>query len=385
MLKLNIDNKKSEERSDDNFKDHIYALIVAGGGGTRMWPKSREATPKQFLKLFNKKTLMQITSERLGKIIPWKNIYVITVSNAYKKEIVKEVPKLHPKNIIVEPMRRDSAPAYALGAMHIYKKDPNAVIINSAADHLLSPQKEYKDTLMVCSEVAYKEKVLVAVGIHPFYPHTGMGHLKRGKRHSVVQDRVVYELDKFVEKPDLSLAKRYTHSGKYYWNAAQYVWRADAIIKAIKKHAPKIYAGLTKIEKSIGTTKEKSVIVREYKKMPKISIDYAVSEKAKNFMLVPAHYSWTDVGDWNEVWKHLPKDRFGNAIIDANEPGGEIINIDTSDALIQPDGRLIALVDVDDIVVIDTKEILLVCKKNQAQNVKKIVNQLREKGRKDML
>lgn len=383
MLKLNID--KVSKDSKDDFKDHVYALILAGGGGTRMWPKSRNATPKQFLKLFNKQTLMQITAERLSKFIPWERIYVVTVSNAYKREILKEVPKIKANNIIVEPFRRDSGPAHALGALYIYKKDPNAVIINSAADHLISPLGEYKDTVMVCSEVAYDDKVLVAVGIHPFYPHTGMGHIKRGARYTVVQDRVIYKLDKFVEKPDLSLAKRYTHSGKYYWNAAQYVWRADAILKAVKKHAPKIHDGLEKIEKHIGTSKEKKVIIREYKKMPKISIDYAVSERANNFMLVPAHYSWTDVGDWNEVWKHLPKDKDGNVIIDSKEPGGEIINIDTSDALIQTDGRLIAVVDVDDIVIIDTKEVLLVCKKNQAQNVKKIVNKLKDEKRVELL
>lgn len=383
MFKLKI--KKNIIDTPDDFRDHVFALIVAGGGGTRMWPRSREKTPKQFLKLFGNQTLMQITSDRLSKFIPWEKIFVITVSNAYRNEILKEVPRIKKSNIIVEPFRRDSGPAHALGAAYIYKKDPKAVIINSAADHLIEPQSEYKKTVLVCAEAAFKERALVAVGIPPFYPHTGMGHIKRGQRELVVSDRVVYEVEKFVEKPELSLAKRYTNSGKYYWNAAQYVWRADTFLKALKKHAPKIAERIEKITKYIGTNKERLVTATQYKAMPKISVDYAVSEKAKNFLLVPAYFNWTDVGDWNEVWKHLPKDNNGNAILDGDEPGGEVINIDTSNALIQKDGRLIAAIDVDDIVIIDTKEILLVCKKNRAQSVKKVVTKLKEDGRNDLL
>lgn len=369
----------------DNFKDHIYALIVAGGGGTRMWPKSREKTPKQFLKLFESKTLIEITAERLRKFLPWEKIFVITVSNDYKKEIQKYAPIIRDENIIVEPLRRDSAPAYTLGALYIYKKDPKAVIVNATADHLISPESKYVKAMMVASEAAYNGDYLVAVGVKPFYPHTGMGHIKRGERHEVINGSVVYKLETFIEKPEMSLAKRFTRSSKYYWNTAQYVWRADSLLHAVKKYAKDISYGMAKIEEAIGTSRENEVIMREYRRMPKISIDYAVSEKAKNFLLVIGRYNWTDIGDWNEVWKHLPKDYNGNVIIDGESPGGEVINIDTTDALIQTDGRLIAVVDMDNIVVIDTPDALLICPKSRAQSVKKIVNKLKEDNRKSLL
>jgi mannose-1-phosphate guanylyltransferase len=201
----------------------------------------------------------------------------------------------------------------------------------------------------------------------------------------LVQDRVVYKLDKFTEKPKLSLAKIFTRSSSYYWNANQYVWRADSILLAFKRYQPDIYKSLVNIYKSLGTSTEKTVVGQEYEKMPKISIDYAISEKAKNFLLVVAKYDWTDVGDWNEVWKNLPKDNQGNVILDGDVPGGRVINLDTSNALIQTDGRLVAIIDVDDVVVIDTSEILLVCKKSQAQNVKKIVEQLKKEKKKEYL
>ena len=350
-----------------------------------MWPKSRDKTPKQFLKLFEGKTLIEITADRIHKFIDWDKIFCITVSNAYKKEIIKYVPQLYEENIIVEPLRRDSGPAHALGAVYILRKDPDAVIINAAADHLISPERKFIKAMMVAAEAAFKGDYLVAVGIKPFYPHTGMGHIKRGERFEVIEGNVVYKLEAFIEKPELSLAKRFTRSSKYYWNANQYVWRADSLLKAIKKYAKDINYGIDKISGAIGTSDENEVIMREYRRMPKLSIDYAVSEKAKNFLLVVARYNWTDIGDWNEVWKHMPKDYLGNVIIDGDSPGGEVINIDTTDALIHTDGRLIAVVDMDNIVIVDCEDVLLVCPKSRAQSVKKIVNKLKEDNRKDLL
>lgn len=371
--------------TNNSFKAHIYALILAGGGGTRLWPKSTEKTPKQFLKLFNGRTLMQITSARINKFLSWDKIFVSTVSEAYKKEIIKEVPLINPKHIFVEPVRRDSAPAHGYGAINIYKKDPNAVIVNVAVDHFIRTDKQYEKTMMAASSVAFNGDYMVAIGIPPEYPHTGLGHLKIGKKWGVVMGKRVYIREAHVEKPPLELAKKFTESGKYYWNANHYVWRADTFLKALEKFAPDIYKGLEKIEKVLGTSKEEAVVKKEFEKMPKISVDYAVSEKAKNFLMLIADYSWTDIGDWNELWKNLPKDAMKNVIIDGEAQGGDIINIDTSDALIHKDGRLIAIIDMDNIVVVDTKEVLLICPKSRAQNVKKIVEILKSEGRKELL
>lgn len=321
--------------------------------------------------------MTQITFERFKKIIPVEKIYCVTVSEQYKKEIIEEIPEFVKTNIIVEPERRETGPAHALGAYVINKKDPDAVIITEAADRLVEPIQNYLSTIKAAAEVAFTEKVMVAMGVTPRYPHTGLGHIKRGDKKLTIRDINFYKLDKFVEKPELALAKKYTESGNYYWNAGEFVWRADVLLSEIKKHAPKIFEQLGKIEKSS--------IETAYKDMPKIAIDYAVAEKSDNFYVVHGDFNWTDIGDWNEVWKNLNKDESGNVIIDGDEEGGEIINIDTSDALIHKDGRMIAVIDVDNIIVIDTPKALLICAKSRAQNVKKIVELLKEKKRIDLL
>lgn len=368
-----------------NYKDHIYALILAGGGGTRLWPKSLNKTPKQFLKLFKNKTLTQITCERFAKRIKWERIFCVTVSEDYKKEILKEVPQFLPENIIVEPCRRETGPAHGIGATFIYKKDPDAVIITEAADRLVDPIDKYLDTLEKASEVAYKEKVLVSVGVKPRYPHTGLGHIKIGKEMFKANGKTFNKVDKFVEKPPLDLAKEYTQSGEYLWNAGQFVWRADSILEALKNFAPDVYKNLMIINEGLGTKDEAKIIKDSYEAMPKIAIDYAVAEKATNLVVVEADFFWTDIGDWTEVWKNLEKDKNNNVIIDGEEKGGEVYNIDTSNALIHTDGRLIAVIDVDNLVIIDTKKALLVCSKEKSQNVKKMVEKLKEEGRNELL
>lgn len=378
--------------SKANYKDHLYALIVAGGGGTRLWPKSRNKTPKQFLYLFKKRTLTQITSERLNKFIPWKNIFVVTVSEEYKKEVEKELSEIPRKNIIVEPARKNTAPAHGLGAAYIYKKDKDAVIINAAADHLISPVQKFISASKAAAAAAFTGDWMVALGIKPTYPNIGYGHIKRGKRFGVFEGKTLYKIEKFVEKPPLALTKKYTRSDEYFWNANQYVWRADTYLAALNKYEPKVGEAIERIYKALATSKESEVISKEYQKMPDqtsegkdLSIDYAVSEKADNFLILPVNYNWTDIGDWNEVWRNLEKDEGGNVIIDGDIPGGEVINLDTSDALVHTDGRLIAVVDVDNIVVVDTENALLVCSKSKAQNVKKVVQQLKKEKKTEYL
>jgi len=369
----------------EDYKDHIYVLILAGGGGTRLWPKSLNKTPKQFLKLFNNKTLTQITCERFSKRIKWERIYCVTVSEEYKKEILKEVPSFVADNIIVEPYRRETGPAHGLGASFIYKRDPDAVIITEAADRLVDPAEKYLDTLEKAAQVAYEQKVLVSVGVVPRYPHTGLGHIKVGKKMFKANGKTFCKVDKFVEKPPLDLAKKYTESGEYLWNAGQYVWRADGILKALEKYSPDVYKHLKVITQSLKTRDEEKVINKSYEAMPKIAIDYAVSEKADNLVVVSADFFWTDIGDWKEVWKNLDKNKDGNVIIDGEEDGGEVFNFGSTNSLIHTDGRFIAIVDLDNIVVVDTKKAVLICSKEKAQDVKKIVEMLREQKKEDLL
>lgn len=376
----------------DGYKDHLFALIVAGGGGTRLWPKSRNAVPKQFLKLFGGKTLTQITAHRFKEILPWDRIFVVTVSDSYKKEILKEVPQILAQNIIVEPLRKNTAPAHGIGSAYIYKIDKDAVILNESADHLVKPERTYFKTLMAGAAAAYGGDYIVTIGIKPTYPGTGYGHIKKGKKFGEYEGEDVYEFEGFIEKPSLELAEKFNKTGQYFWNANEYVFRADTYLKALRQFEPEVGSAIDNIYQSIGSKDIEKVILREYERIPDktkdgkaMSIDYAVSEKAKNILLVVANYHWTDIGDWNEVWENLPKDENKNVIIDGEEPGGRVINIDTTQTLVHMDGRLIAIVDVDDIAIVDSKDILLVCKRSSAQSVKKIVEQLKAEKRKELL
>lgn len=377
---------------DGEYKDHLYAVILNGGGGTRLWPKSRNNFPKQFIKLFKGQTLNQITCKRLNKILPWERIYCVTVSEHYKKEILKEVPEFIEKNIIVEPIRRDTAPAHGIGAAFVYKKDPQAVIINESADRLVNPVNKYLKTLLAAAKTAYEDKIFVSMGVKPRYPHTGLGHIKKGDNYKNIDGIKLFVADKFIEKPPLPLAKRFTASGKYYWNAGQFVWRAADFLESVETFESKVGKSLRNIIEAIDTKDEKKIILEEYEKIPTktvdgkpMSVDFAVIEKVRKMLVVEGSFFWTDIGDWKEVWNNLPQDEMGNVIIDGEVPGGRVININTSDALIHTDGRLIAVIDVDNVVIVDTKDVLLVCAKSKAQNVKKIVEILKEQGRKELL
>jgi len=361
----------------------LYALIVVGGGGTRLWPVSKISSPKQFLKLFNNQTLTQITSYRFNKILAWEKIFAVTTSEEYKKEILKEVPEFIAKNIIVEPIKRNTAAAHALGCVYIVQKDSKAIILNEAADHLVDPQREYLKNLLSAAKAVFDKDLLLAIGIKPTYPNVGYGYIKLGEKLAEYDGKHVFKLDAFTEKPELEIAKKYLASGKYFWNGNQYVWGAQTFLKALEKYAPDIASGMKLIAGVIGEKKEKEIIKEVYEKLPDISVDYAVSEKAKNFIMIVADYGWTDIGDWKEVWENSPKDHNGNVVITENSE--KVINIDTTDALIHSDGRLIAAIDVDNLIIVDTEKALLVCSKSHAQSVKKIVEFLKEKNRKDLL
>jgi mannose-1-phosphate guanylyltransferase len=384
MLK-EILSKVLGKKSSGSYKDHLFALIIVGGGGTRLWPVSRGSSPKQFLKLFNNQTLTQITSYRFSKILPWEKIYAVTSNPEYKKEILKEVPEFLPKNIIVEPMKRNTAAAYALGALYISKKDPLAVILNETADHLVDPQREYFKNLYAAAEAVFDRDLLLAIGIKPTYPNIGYGYVKVGEKLNEVAGKFVFKLSAFTEKPKLDVAEKYIASGKYFWNGGEYVWGAGSFLKALAKHAPDTSSGIEKIGEAIGSKNEDKTINDVYEKLPDISVDYAVSERADNFITIIADYAWTDIGDWKEVWENSPKDSQGNVIIHGGKNKVEVMNIDTTDAMIHTNDRVIALVDVDNIAVIDTDGVLLVCAKSRAQSVKKLVEKLKEEKRNELL
>lgn len=358
----------------DSASKHTYVLILAGGGGTRLWPISRDETPKQFIDIFGGKSLFRITFERALKITTPDKIFVNT-SSKYLSIIKKEAKELAPDQIIGEPLRRDTAMGFAMGALFIRHRDPDAVIANFYSDHLITPESHFVKNVKYAAKIAYEENEFVTIGVKPNFPHTGLGHIKASKKHPKYLDALVGT--KFVEKPPLPLAKKYTDSGEYYWNTGYYVWKADTILKLLQIHSPKTVALFNKMESSIGTTSEREELQRVYQMAPSISIDYAVSNKLKKFVCIAGDFNWTDVGDWKEVWNNLPQDGLGNVIQGTEK--SHYIGIDSENNLLVLNKKLIATVGLHNMIIIDTPDALLICPKDSAQAVKKTVEMLKEK------
>lgn len=367
----------------NSTQEHTYAVILAGGGGTRLWPKSRKKTPKQFLKLTGKKTMTQVTADRTSKLVPWKNVIVVT-NALYLKEVQEQLPEVPEENIIAEPEKKDTALAMLTGALLAKAKDPEAVIVNAASDHIVADEKEFVRVMRAAVKVANEEKYLVSVGITPDYPTSAFGYIKVGEEiHKIDRNLGLFKVESFVEKPSLATAIAYISTGRYFWNANMYVWKASTIKEAFKQHMPEIY----ELTKDLDTLKPKDfhrALPAIYAKAEGISIDYAISEKADNLVLIPGDFGWNDVGDWKVVYDLGKKDLAGN-VIASEKDNVPTLTIKSQNNLIHANGRLIALVGVNDMIVVDTDEIVLICPKNRSQDVKKLVDRLKEEDKKEYL
>jgi mannose-1-phosphate guanylyltransferase len=366
-----------------SYLDHTYAVILAGGGGTRLWPKSRNETPKQFLKILGDETMIQVTASRITEIVPWERIIVVT-NELYKNEVYKQLPKIPKENVIAEPQKRDTALAMLVGALFAKSKDPNAVIINLASDHVVPNQQEFITVMKFAAKTAKENEYLVAVGISPKRPSTGFGYIKIGQDLEKSHVRLpLFRVNSFTEKPNEATARGFISTGKYYWNANMYVWSATVLEQAFKKYVPKTYA-LTQELSSLEVKSFHNSLEGIYDKAESISIDYAVSEKADNLVLIPGDFGWDDVGDWEVVYNLEKRDSNGNVILQ-KDTSKNIIAIDSRNNLIHANGRLVSLVGVNDMVVIDTDEILMIIPKSRSQEVKKIVNRLKKENKQEYL
>lgn len=359
-----------------SLMDHTYVVILAGGGGTRLWPKSREKTPKQFLRLYTKNTLMQDTYRRARFFAEPDHIIVIS-NKDYVEDVKQQLPELPAQNIIGEPAKRETAPAMLLGALIAYKRDPEAVIINLASDHIATDEKEFKHVLETAVEVASKKTSLVTVGITPTFPHSGLGYIKIGEELEKVKRLPVFKVESFTEKPNTATAKAFISTGRYFWNACNYVWSAEALLQAFKEHSPEILSTMQPILDVIDNDQFMTVTNKAYQEVEKIAIDYAISEKAKNLVLIPGDFGWNDIGDWKVVYDLQKKNAGGNVILNDSDTAN-VVEYDSHNNLVHTNGRMIALVGMEDTIVVDTGEILLLMPKDRSQDVKKIVEQLKE-------
>lgn len=366
--------------SDNN---HAYAVILAGGGGTRLWPKSRNKTPKQFLKLTSKHTMMQVAAQRLTKIVPWERMIVVT-NQSYIDEVREQLPEIPPENIIAEPKKKDTAMAMLAGALFAQNQDPDAVIINGASDHVVPNEKEFVRVMKAAVNVAEQSDQLVTVGITPTMPSSAFGYIKIGTELEKLEPGLpLFKVASFTEKPNVATAQAFISTGKYFWNANMYVWSARTLVAAFKAHMPSMYEIAQPL---MGVTAEQfhANLNEVYDQTDAISIDYAISEKASNLVLIPGDFGWDDVGNWDVVYELGKKDLAGNVVISDHETV-HTLAINAKNNLIHTNGRLVALYGLDDLIVIDTDEILMIVPKSKAQDVKKLVERLKEEEREEYL
>lgn len=350
------------------MQDNNYVVLMAGGSGTRLWPVSRENMPKQFHKLTSEKSLLQETYDRIKDLVARENIFVSLGPTALK-ETQKQLKNIPKENYIVEPVSKNTGPSTALVAAKIFKKDPSAIIALISSDHTVKRISNFQNTFKQAFSFVKKNPFyLVTIGIKPDSPHTGYGYIKIGERI----DNDVLKVDEFVEKPNLSTAQKYFKSGKYLWNAGYFVFRADEMIKMFENCAPDIFTGLKNILTSIDTDSEASATKKEFEKFSKVPIDTAIAEKVKNIAVIPADLGWSDVGSWASLYDLLEQD---------NEKvvrRGHHIGVGDKNCLFVASDRLLATVGLEDIIIVDTPDATLVCNKNKSQEIKSLIEKLKE-------
>ena len=348
----------------------ITAVIMAGGRGERFWPKSRNNCPKQFLSLTaDKETMIQKTVKRLDKIVEPGDVFVVT-NAAYREIVETQLPQIPKENILSEPCARNTAPCIAYAAAVIKKKYDDAVMLVLPSDHLIGYVNIYHRALRKAIAAAEEGQNLVTIGITPTYPETGYGYINFGDEKGDA-----FEVERFVEKPDLTTAKKYLASGNYLWNSGMFVWKVSSIMANIQKFMPEVYDGASRIGESFGTDDFEEVLIREFEAFPSESIDFGIMEKAENIYTIPGSFGWDDVGSW------LAMERINETDDDKNFIEGDVIAVDSKRTTICGGRRLIAAVGTRDLIIVDTDDVLLVCSKNSTQDVKKVISKLKEQER----
>jgi len=358
----------------------MHAVIMAGGRGTRFWPRSREKKPKHLLDITSDRTIIQETVDRIKPIIDPKNILVVT-GKKQARELKKQLPHVPSGNIIIEPYGKNTAACIGLAALHIQKKSGDDIMAVLPADHAIGNSDEYRKVLSAAIQAAAQPDTLVTVGIKPHSPHTGFGYIERGESCGRISGREVFRVRSIREKPDMIQAQSFVKSGNFYWNSGMFIWKTSAILDRIERFLPELHKGLVKIKKALVTAHEARTLADVYKKLPSISIDYGVMEKADNVFVFPADFGWSDVGSWDTVYELAVKNPQGNAAACSSEAIFE----NTQNCYVYSPKKLVAIVGAEDLIVVDTKDALLICKKGFSQNVKKVVEKLEKEKKKKYL
>ncbi len=346
---------------------NIYAVIMAGGVGSRFWPRSKKALPKQLLKIFGDTTMIQATVNRIDDLVDRNRIFIIT-NEIQAPEVRNQLPDIPAENIIIEPFGRNTAAAIGLASIVIRYKDPEAVTIVLPADHIIKEEEIFRNTLHNAAKFAFEKKALVTIGIHPTRPETGYGYIQIDDKK--VQDNI-YKVLTFAEKPNYATAVRFLESGDFLWNSGMFIWRVDTILEEIRTYMPDLFEGLMEIEKHLNQKEYHDVLVKTYGQMKKISIDYGIMEKSTKVYLTKGFFTWSDVGSWEEVYQLSEKNSDGNAMV------GKVFTDKVIDSYIYSPDKFTAVIGVDNLIIINQDDTLLVCRRDKAQDVKNVVEYLK--------
>lgn len=357
----------------------MYAVILAGGVGTRLWPRSRENRPKQFSDITGSGfTMIQETAQRLDGLIDSTRLFIVT-GPAYADLVREQLPQISTRQLIIEPSGRNTAPAIGLASLYLRRSDPDAVMAILPADHVILHADRFRAALRRAADAAQKG-FIVTLGIEPTFAHTGYGYIKRGELLSTVEGIPAYRVERFLEKPNRAAAEQFLAEGGYYWNGGIFVSRVDTMLNEFARQAPEIYERLEQIDAALDTPEAQKVLESVWQEMPSISIDYAVMEGAQKVAVVPLKAGWNDVGSWDALETVLEQDESGNRIA-----RGEVLLLDSRDNIVYSDKRLVVLINVNNLVVVDTGDTLLIGDKGNMQRVKEVVEQLRAQGRTELL
>lgn len=357
--------------------EHAYAVILAGGKGERFWPLSRARRPKQVLSLFGGKPLLGMAVDRMKELVPPDRVLVITSRDLV--DVTREAaPDLPPGNVIGEPVGRDTAAACALGMALVRQRDPQGVFCVVTADHIIPDVTPFVATIEAGIEMAAAEDVLVTIGIEPRFPSTGYGYIESGSTVDHIGQTEFLKAERFVEKPDRPTAEDYVATGRYFWNSGMFVWSVEALQRALARHCPPV-ADMADVMSGVAPAAFDGTLAEEYAKLERISVDYALMEKADNILVIRGAFKWDDVGAWSSLADHFPRDAAGNVAI------GECVPLESGGNIVVSEGRLTALIGVEDLVVVQAEDATLICHKDRAQDVKQLVRCLAESGRAEYL
>ncbi|MBL7968186.1 MAG: mannose-1-phosphate guanylyltransferase [Prolixibacteraceae bacterium] len=347
-----------------------YCLIMAGGSGTRFWPRSRVAKPKQYLSLFGDQSLIQESVQRFANFIPEESIFVVS-AKSQQAVLESQTVNLPKSNLIFEPVGKNTLPAIGLAALFIAEKDANGVMIVSPSDHLIQNNQLFQQCIESAALIAEQKDGIVTIGITPKYPATGYGYVQTANEIQIGQSIRSFSVSRFVEKPNVEVATGYLKQGGFFWNSGIFVFKVSVFLNAVQQFAPALYADLLRIKAEMGTENFETTLDQIYRQVESISIDYGILEKASNVFLVQGDFVWNDLGSWEEVYKYdQRKDENQNASV------GEVVLIDTKNSYVYAPNSLVAVVGMDDVIVVQEGDTILVCKRDRAEDIKAVVGEI---------